>query len=230
MTLLATLLISFQARALNLNTANTVNLRGSINESSVAKAYQDIESLRNLRGVAKYPIYLVVNSPGGSVLQGMKLIKYMKTVPNLKVICLFCASMAHAILQHHPEERLILEDSMLMAHRASATFRGQFAQGEVESTLKVLSALINYLESITANRIGLSLKDYKQKIINEWWTFGAESIKQNVADRVITINCSRELEKKQDITIEESFFGQFKIAHSGCPLIEFEIPVKEKKK
>lgn len=58
---------SVQNETIELNLNNTVNLRGSINPTSVSKTILELIKLDGVRGSRDYPLYLVINS-GGAIL------------------------------------------------------------------------------------------------------------------------------------------------------------------
>lgn len=219
--LLSTMLIISQTacssvKVITLTPENTLFLRGEINKdivSEAAKKYVD------LRTKSAEMIYLVIDSPGGSVIDGIDLINFLKLDTKLNVVCLNCASMAYMIFEILPGERLITEYSRLMSHRASAGFQGQINEGELESRLNHIKSIINYMESAVASRIGISLKDYKANIVNEWWSFGHEAIANNSADKIVNLQCSPELAKQKEIKTFNTLFGQFKEEYSACPVM-----------
>ena len=206
------------SREILLTTENTVSIKGAINKSSVNGAINDLIKLVNFRE-SNSPIYIVLNSPGGSVIDGLRLIDFANTFENIHTVCMFCASMAHGISQGIKGTRYATKRNLMMAHRAKGGFRGQFETGEVESQLRVFKALIRSLEQQNADRIGISLKSYKEKVRNEWWTFGQESVDQNVVDKTVDLKCSMELINKQVESTQMTLFGPVKgPLVSACPI------------
>lgn len=219
-TLLCTAVKSHGGENVNLTTDNTVSIRSSITDNSVAKAAKELINLDIKRADKKYPIYLVIDSGGGSILAGLKFIRIAKTIKNLKTICIYCASMAHAIAQQLPGERLAVGGNIMMAHRAKGGFSGQFESGEVESRLRLFKVLVRDMEKKNADRIGISLKDYKAKVVNEWWTYGAESLKQNIVDGIVELSCSKDLIDKKSKSIIQGIFGPIEGPEvSECPIM-----------
>ena len=135
--------------------------------------------------------------------------------------------MGSAIVQGIPGKRLISERGEQMFHRARGQFRGQFETGEVESRLKRAKSLVNALESRNAKRMGLSLADYKQKVVNELWLYGSENIAQNASDEVVRIVCNRPLIDKRESHSVRALFGSRTSIFSGCPLIRNPIPATD---
>jgi len=217
--LLLLLTLTLSAKTINLNSLNSIRLSTSINESSVQFVKEELLKLIEQRGSETYAIYITMDSPGGSIIAGDSLIQFINSLDNVHTICIFCASMAHAISQGINGKRFATPNNIMMAHRAKGGFQGQFADGEVETQLQLFTKVVEYMEKRNAKRIGISLKNYKKKVINEWWTFGNESRKQNIVDEIVDIKCSIELMKEKQTIIERGLFSSRKIQQSKCPLM-----------
>lgn len=204
---------------------NTVNFRGTVNGSSVNKAIVDLHELLTKRGNKNYPIYIVLDSPGGSISDGLAFIAFAENYANIKTIGLDAASMASAIMMHLPGERLATSTSVLMFHRARISgLGGQIEDGEAESRLNMIKKMVRHMEQKSADRIGITLSEYKNKVLNEWWVFGQDNKKQNVVDRIVNIKCTSRLIKKRENAYMQSMFGSSSAEYSGCPLLR--TPVK----
>ena len=196
---------------------NTINLRSVVTDESVKQVMDTINNLRSKD--EKKTLYLVINSPGGSIAAGMDLIRFLDTQDNIKTITIFAASMASAIVEAYPGERLMTSDATFMFHRASGTFSGYFNDGEVESRLAQAKKIVDIMEEHNYSRIGISKSKYKELVKAEWWIVGADNIKQNIADRVVKIKCNKEL-TKQKIKVEvQTFFGPIMSEVPACPLL-----------
>jgi ATP-dependent protease ClpP protease subunit len=202
-----------------LTTKNTVSIRTEINYSSVSKAETELQDLDRQRGNKTYPIYLVLDSPGGSIDAGNNFIEFAKTFNNVKTISMFSASMASAIVQSMPGERLVLSTSEMMFHRAKAQIQGQVETGELESELAHLKSIVRHMEQINADRIGISLLDYKAKVKDEWWIFGKDNIKEGTADRLVSIKCSDLLIRTVENVVLDIGFMEISGKISACPLL-----------
>ena len=207
------------AEKIVLTTANTVTLRGEVTEESVVQTQTAVADLVRTRGVAQYPIYLVLDTPGGSVDAGENLIQFLKVTPNISTISIFAASMGAAIVEGNPGERLVTENGMIMFHRAAGAWQGQFNEGEVESRLAMAKAMITALETRNAARLQMTLPDYKAAVKDELWIYGADNITKHAADRQVDIVCSPALLEKQDTILESLLFFSAKSTYSRCPLI-----------
>lgn len=209
-----------QANALELNTTNSIIFKGEVGVESVEQAMQDLRTAVKTRGNAGYTLYLVLDSPGGSIDAGMDFIEYAKSVPNLKTVTIFAASMASAIVQALPGERLITGSGMMMFHRAAGGFQGQFETGEVESRLEMAKQIVLSMENTNASRMSLTLKSYKDLVVNEYWLYGANAVTKKAADSIIQLTCSEELIDKKINSVVYTFFGPVQLEFSSCPLFK----------
>jgi ATP-dependent protease ClpP protease subunit len=227
LSLLLLVSLSCQAEVIQLTTNNTINIRTQIDGNSVSKAMKEIAALRE-----KSPnetLYIVLNSPGGSIPDGLDFIRFLDTQENIKTITIFAASMASAIVEANKGERLIVEDGILMFHRARVGVQGQIGEGELESQLENIKRIVESLEIKNADRMDLSLKEYRAKVKDEYWLFGKQAVKEDGADKIVKIHCSSELIKAKDIMEMRSFFGSVTVEFSQCPLFTYPTSVKESK-
>jgi ATP-dependent protease ClpP protease subunit len=185
-----------------------------------------IEAVKD-RGKKKYSIYLVMDTPGGSIAAGESFIEFAKTLPNIHTISLFAASMGSAIVEALPGNRLITASGIMMFHRAKGNFRGQFETGEVEAQLKFWQQMVRSMEARNAKRMNMSLADYKDKVRNEWWSRGGNAVIDGMVDEVVTVKCSQVLIDKREVGFTKGLFGASSAVFSGCPLIQN--PISEEK-
>lgn len=208
-----------------LNSDNTIILRGVVDNASVLETMLELAAKSVKRGSDNYTLYLVLDSPGGSIAAGMDLIRFAKSIKNLKTISIFAASMASAIVEALPGERLAVEDATLMFHRASGRFGGTFGEGEVESQLKYAKSLVTKLETVNASRMKLSLKTYRKMVKDELWLFGNDNLTNNTVDKIVNVECTKELTDKRIKSVVRVIIFDVDVEHSGCPLIREPIAV-----
>lgn len=203
-----------RAENISLNTNNSIAFRGEISDEQVSYFMEKLNELDSIRGTKDYPLYIVLDSPGGDIEAGLNFIQFARSIHNIKTITIFAASMASGIVEALPGERLITEMGTLMFHRAKGTFSGQFDTGEVESRLAYANQIVGLLENTNASRLGMSLKEYKAAVHNELWIFGFTSVFNNAADKVVSISCTKDLiDSKYE---EQSAFSS--VIYSKCPL------------
>lgn len=207
------------AKAPFLTTYNTCALEGQVDSDSMYNLKKCIDNHVKTRAKKNYPLYIYVNSGGGSIHAGLRFISYAKTVKNLHTITEYAASMAAAIVQGIPGKRYMVEHGVMMFHRARGGFEGQFGTGELESRLKLWQSIVESMERMQAKRIGISLKDYQQRRMNEWWLYSFMAVDANTVDRIVSPVCSVQLSAKRKRIKEVTIFGTYFYEVSACPLV-----------
>lgn len=209
------------AKNIELTPDNIVVFRNEVSDDSVSKAQLDLAKKVAKRGTKTYTIYLVLDTPGGSISAGLNFIEFAKTVPNLETVTLFAASMGSAIVEALPGKRNIIDSGILMFHRAAGGVSGQFEDGELESRLAFYKKWVRNMENVNANRLNITLDAYKAKVKDEYWVSGKDAVTDKAADEVVSIVCSESL---LDTHTTETFvfMGMFEIQvkFNGCPLIK----------
>jgi len=211
--------------AVILDTDNFVRLSGEISDKAAGQFISDILLKQHEKSLTIY-----IDSGGGSVLAGARIVQTVrdlkKTRPALKVRCYssLAASMAFVILQTVCDDRVVGEVSTLMQHQA--TFGVEGRDGEVQSRLGMISSFVQWMDSLQASRLGLSVRELRDLSRDEWWLVGEQAVKAKAADRVSPILCTPDLVKG---THEESFQNMFvraKLTWSDCPLIQYPLKIE----
>ena len=204
---------------LKLTTDNTITLNGPVTNKSV----QEVElAAKELDATLKsgYPIYLVLNTPGGSIQSGLELIEFLNSLNRpVRTVTIFAASMGWQIVQHLGN-RYILNYGVLMSHKASGGFSGEFP-GQLDSRLSFWKRRLYLMDKVTVARTKgkQTLKSYYGMMENELWLGGQDSVRLGYADRVIKMSCSKQLADKRQIITITTFFGSFKLKFSACPTV-----------
>jgi ATP-dependent protease ClpP protease subunit len=202
---------AFAAKPIMLTEANLVVLDGEVNNNSMSKV------IRELVANKSDTIFLYINSGGGSVLDGFKLIHFLQnTKKNIHCIAEYAASMAHGILQACPV-RLATSENILMQHKP--TMRAQGSPSEIEGQLSILKALEDSMAELESKRIGISKAEYDRLTFLPWYTAGKESLKQNVVDAIVQVDCSEELYNKTSSKSVRTMFGELEVIINACPLV-----------
>jgi len=172
---------------LNLSRGNFVVLYGPIyeNGNEVAEAIKRATTHRGpLAG--NDPLYLLIDSPGGSVITGGAIISAMEASPiPVHTICLqLCASMG-AMIHQYGVKRYSVNRSLLMFHDAAGGFQGPFQQ--VMSRMNTINRYVNKMFANVAKRSGQSYKDFMLKIGPEIWVDGEDAVSQHYSDSLVNV-------------------------------------------
>ena len=154
--LLCTFNLAFSTELIELNSRNLITLRGPIKHESVS------DFLNKTSKVDSNEIYVYISSPGGSVMEGMKIVDVIKALDQSgkKVNCIsdFSASMAFIILQSCPN-RYATFSSVLMQHQMSLGLEGNLEN--VRSYLEFIGNVDEELNKMQAEKIGMNEKEFK---------------------------------------------------------------------
>jgi len=198
---------------------NHVVFKGVVNAESVAKTSRDLLKI-SFKTKPGDTIYLVLDSPGGSVYDGLNFVQLFATIPrNVECIAKKAHSMAHHFLQACPGKRYGVSNMMSMAHRAAGGFRGTFNRGQVEQQLELWTGIVQSMEKVNAKRMGLSLEKYQSYAKDEYWCHGYDCVTKNFVDAIAVVGCSEKLVNQETSRKVNTFFGSYKIYESKCPFI-----------
>lgn len=206
------------AKNITLTDTNTVVLRGPVTSQSVSEVMEELASLSKV-GNEKDPIYLILETPGGSVMAGIKLIEYVNTLKRpVHSVAIFAASMGFQILQSSPV-RYITKFGTIMSHQASGGVEGNFP-GQVKSRTNHLNDLMEVLDKQTVSRTKgkHTLKSYQELIRDEYYGVGEGAIKNSFADEIATLKCDETLDGTVAKTIQVFIF-RVEVEVAKCPLI-----------
>lgn len=214
---------------------NTAVLFGVVDSSSVSDVMQQIQKLDSSLK-SGYPIYLVLYTPGGSIQDGLELIEYLKSVNRpIHTITIFAASMGFQIAQNLGQ-RYILQNGVLMSHKAAGGFEGEFGDGnsQIDSRYGLWMERVLEMDNQTVKRTNgkQTLKSYRAAYQNELWLTGNKSVAGGYADKVISATCDASLKENRTQHLEIMGFG-INVIYSACPLntnplsVEIEIPTNK---
>jgi ATP-dependent Clp protease protease subunit len=208
---------------------NLLILDSEVSEASVAKIMQEALKLDESLPKNK-PIYLVLDTPGGSVDSGLSLITTLQGLGRpVHTITMFAASMGFQIAQNL-NDRLILPNGVLMSHHARGGVQGEFggAKGsQIEKRMEWIISTIDRMDRQTVLRTNgkKTLEQYQQEYENELWSLSDHAVKNGYADRVVIPKCAKDLSGTKET--ESSFFGmKITLVVSKCPLVRGILDVK----
>ena len=160
----------------------TLVIAGEIGPNILNVAY----GITALSSKSKDPIFLLINSPGGSVLDGSMVITAIENSPApVYTVCLqFCASMA-AIIHQFGTERYMVNRSSLMFHDASGGVQGTVPQ--MNSRLTQIMKITGKLSEFIAQRAGIDAEDFKSKLAPEMWLDAEDATLSHFNDKLVSV-------------------------------------------
>lgn len=171
----------FTVETVNITPKNVVLLNMPIVAESV-------DMTINMLSVLKaQTLYLVISSPGGSVVDGARLNEYIRhSGKNIVTVCdNFCASMAFQIFQTG-SKRLMTEKAILMAHPASGGTAGTI--DNMYELVKMFKLYVDRMDADTASRAGIDYNKFKMMVANNVWVETPEAINYRLADGVVHLH------------------------------------------
>lgn len=168
------------------------------------------------------PMYLYLDTPGGDVVQGLRLIDFLNGLSRpTHTVTVFAASMGFQIVQHLGD-RLIVPHGIMMSHRARGGVEGEFggvSPSQLESRLNVWLNIVKHMDEQTVKRTKgkQTLDSYQKSYVPELWRSGEDSVKDGYSDRIVAIRCDSSLNGFTEKSV--SLMGiVLKFKTSMCPL------------
>ncbi|MFM6351467.1 MAG: ATP-dependent Clp protease proteolytic subunit [Dolichospermum sp.] len=132
------------------------------------------------------PIYLYINSPGGSVTAGLAIYDTMQHI-NSEVVTLcvgLAASMGSFLLAAGTKgKRMALPHSRIMIHQPSGGTRGQASDIEIEA--REILRLRHQLNQIYVDNTGQTLEKIEKDMNRDFFMSAQEAQEYGLIDRVI---------------------------------------------
>ncbi|BFM38648.1 ATP-dependent Clp protease proteolytic subunit [Synechocystis sp. LKSZ1] len=133
------------------------------------------------------PIYLYINSPGGSVTAGMAIYDTMQYIKSEVItICVGLAASMGAFLlaAGSPGKRLALPHARIMIHQPmGGTGRRQATDIEIEA--KEILRIRQQLNEIMAQRTGQTIEKIAKDTDRDYFMSAAEAVEYGLIDKVI---------------------------------------------
>lgn len=144
------------------------------------------EFINDLRGITAPNILLRVNSPGGSVTEGIAIANALRSHPaNVTVqVDGIAASIASVIAMAGDHVRM-MPNALLMVHEASGLCVGEAA--DMIKMAEVLDKISDNIAGAYSARAGGTEAEWRQVMKNETWYRGEEAVAAGLADEVVPI-------------------------------------------
>lgn len=212
---------------IELQNDDAVILNSVVDGASVDKVINRLNELNAM--TTSKPINLVIASPGGSIIDGLRLNDYAKGSRRpINTITLYGYSMGFQIMQSLGT-RYVVPSSNIMSHKARGGVQGEFGgtlDGQLVNRLNMWLKIIKVLDENTAARTKgkMPYEDYIKAYENEMWVYGDDIIKKGFADKMITVTCGKTLSGSFDQKV--NFMGlEIVVTWSNCPMIQEPLSV-----
>jgi len=147
-----------------------------------AKTFAD-----ELNAITTPRIHLRINSPGGSVTEGMAIRSSLLHHPAWITASVDgIAASAASVIALGADEIETMPGAQWMLHDASATIEGN--EAELAKATTWIGRQSDNLAEIYATRMGITTEEARQLMLDETWAFSGEAVEMGLADRVGAAN------------------------------------------
>ena len=156
---------------------------GVVNEDTCNTA---VAQLLYLSSVDERDISMYINSPGGSVVDGLGLVDTMNYINcDIATTCIgMAASMGSVLLSNGAKgKRFVLPHSRVMVHQVSSSQSGTLADLEIE--LEQTRRCKNDVYKILADNTGHTFEEMEKLCDRNNWFIGQEAVDLGIADKVL---------------------------------------------
>ncbi|MEL6580075.1 MAG: ATP-dependent Clp protease proteolytic subunit [Cyanobacteria bacterium J06621_12] len=134
------------------------------------------------------PIYLYINSPGGSVTAGLAIYDTMRHIKSEVVtICVgLAASMGAFLLAGGTKgKRLALPHSRIMIHQPSGGMQGRNQATDIDIEAREILRIRDQLDQMMADNTGQSIEKIKKDTDRDYFMSAYEAMEYGLVDQVI---------------------------------------------
>lgn len=170
-----------EIRLLKLNPKRTILINEQIDSYSERFADQILEM-----DDSNEPIVIIINSPGGSVFSGEKIVSAIESVnSDVYTVCDgMCASMA-AIIHQYGTKRFATDRSVLMFHDAAGGTSGRVS--EMVSLLTMIKRKLDRANHYIANRSKVSYDELIRLESSNYWIDAEDSLDRGFVDGLVRL-------------------------------------------
>jgi ATP-dependent protease ClpP protease subunit len=207
-----------------LTSNNYVSIKGPIKPETTGHILLDLHSFYD--GSKGNDVVVFISTGGGSVSAGNQIIEAIRTLADSgkNVVCVadVAMSMGFVILQSCPT-RYYISSSLLMQHQMSLGTKGSIEH--IKTYMTYIDTLKEELEHMQADRIGMSVDEFRERTISDWWLYGKDIERYNVADKQVHVTCGHDLLTNTKTDELFTIFGKVRLTHSSCPLLREPLKV-----
>jgi ATP-dependent Clp protease protease subunit len=160
-----------------------INLVGEVDTKL---AYHVTSELLVMAEESDKPIQMFINSPGGSVLDGLAIIDVMNFIsaPVYTIVTGLAASMGAAILSAGEKgHRMALPNATIMLHQMSSGTHGNIQDMRVSMAFN--EKLNEKLAKMLSTNCGKTHEEYEKDTSRDYWMFAQEAKEYGIIDQVI---------------------------------------------
>ncbi len=168
---------------LDVEDADTLRLNGEISENAVQMA----NLILDLKPSDK-PLWLLINSPGGSVLDGAALLSAMQASKRpINTVCMqICASMA-AVIHQYGVKRYMNDRAILMFHDAAGGASGYVPH--MKAQIDLIDHYFHKMDDYIAKRAGTDPELFKLKCgAQNVWLDSDDAIEQHFSEGSVALH------------------------------------------
>ena len=159
-----------------------VSISGGVSSGSIGKVVKKVLEYESL---SHEPIWLLIDSFGGSVDAGFILIDLIKSIKSpVYVIVTSKAYSMGAIITIFAEKRYIYRHATMMLHEASYGALGE--DPSIRSRIGFNTKYLDRIHDELAKIIKMDVKDYRARIRDAWWVMAEDAVKYNWVDGIVT--------------------------------------------
>ena len=177
-----------KASSVNLFDNRIIKLSKTIDSEESEKIIDQLLKLDTMKSNKDITFY--INSPGGSVSDGMAIYDAMQMVKSdIKTICIGrCSSMAAVLLSGGTKgKRFITPNSEIMIHEVSSFNMGKI--GELKINYEHSNTLNERIIRLLANNTGKTIKQVRHDIeLKDRWFTAEEALKYGLVDKILIKN------------------------------------------
>lgn len=155
-------------------------------------AYQLCSQLLYLSKLNNQPIYLNIQSGGGSVYACLSIINTMQTTgcPIYVTVCGFAASAASVITAFGTKgHRCALPHARIMLHQVN-TELPRTSYKDFEINFKETQYINELLLKLLFDRMNISKEEFETKVTRDWFMSAEEALKAGIIDKIVEVTPS----------------------------------------
>lgn len=168
---------------LDVDSSQVVMFEEDVNYTSVGKAISQLKAVLKSNDKA----YLFIDSPGGSVFDGAKLLAFIEgSKKPVYTVCVgMCASMGFHIFEAG-KKRYMTTNAVLMTHPAAGGLRGTVP--EMKALLELIERFTAAMDAKIAKRAGLSKEQFELMNLRNSWLMADEALGLRLADSIVNVD------------------------------------------